>query len=83
MYYYTYIYVGDDYKSGPFNVTIPTGETTAYFNISVIDDDVFEADESFSVTIDPSSLSSTLLLRPSCLLIIRIVDDDGGELLTM
>ena len=71
------MYVGDDFESGPFNITIPAGESQVSFNISIIDDDVFEGNESFSVTIDPSSLPSRIILFSTCLLNVTIVDDDG------
>ena len=71
---------GDDYVPGPFVVTIPTGDASFIFNISIIDDDIFEANESFSVTIDPSSLPSRVLVQPECVLMVTIVDDDGESL---
>ena len=74
----TLLYIGnEDYKHGPFNVTIPTGETSVLFNISIIDDNVFEGNESFSITIDSFSLPSRVLLQPDCMLMVMVVDNDG------
>ena len=87
MYVSTYVCIcyciitgGDDYQRGPFSVTIPAGEISVPFNISIIDDNIFEENESFTLTIESSSLPSRFLLQPDCVLIITIVDNDGGEL---
>ena len=68
---------GDDYEPGPFSVIIPAGEISVTFNISIIDDNIFEANESFTLTIDSSSLPSRVLVQPDCVLMVTIVDDDG------
>ena len=72
-----YITGGEDYEPGPFNVTIPAGEITVSFNISVINDNIFEGNESFNIDVDPSSLPSGVLVQPHSMLMITIVDDDG------
>ena len=41
---------------GPYSVTIPAGQTNASFNISIIDDDIPENDETFVIAINSSSL---------------------------
>ena len=69
----------DDYESETFNITIPAGEINVPFNISIIDDNTLEANESFSLTIDSSSLPSRVLLQPDCMLTVTIVDDDDSE----
>ena len=76
---HTYVTTGgDDYITGPVNVTIPTGETSVSYNISLVnDDDIFEANETFFLRIDPSSLPSRLLVQPDCTTVVTIVDDDG------
>ena len=68
---------GDDYETGLFNVTIPAGEISVPFNISIIDNNIFEANESFTLTIDSSSLPSRVPVWRDCMLMITIVDDDG------
>ena len=42
---------GVDYNSGPYTVTFPIGSTIASFDITIIDDNVFEFDEIFNVSI--------------------------------
>ena len=60
-----------------FNVAIPAGDTSIKFNISIIDDNLFERDESFFVTVDSSTLPSRILVQPDCMAVVTIVDDDG------
>ena len=47
---------GDDYHSGPYEVTFPAGVTIVSFNISIHDDDEYEDDEKFILTINSDSL---------------------------
>ena len=69
---------GDDYEPGPFSVTVPAGEKSVPFNISIIiDDNIFEGNETFSLTINSSSLPSRVSVQPNCMAMITIVDDDG------
>ena len=68
---------GNDYVSGPFNITFPAGRTSANFNISIHNDNIFETNESLSLTVDPSSLPSRVMLQSDCMLVITIVDNDG------
>ena len=47
-------------------------------NISIIDDDTFEGNESFILTIiNSSSLPSRVSVKSDCMAIVTIVDDDG------
>ena len=43
---------GGDYKHGPYTVAVPDNVTDFTFNIPIIDDDVMEPDEEFTVVID-------------------------------
>ena len=69
---------GDDYEIGSLHITIPAGEINVPINISIIHDNVFEGNESFSLSLDPSSLPSRVL--GVCLLMVTIVDDSEGKL---
>ena len=74
--------ISEDYESGPFNVTIPAGEIRVPFNISIIDDNIFEANESFSLSINSSFPPCQELLTSDCNLTVTIVIvDNDGELL--
>ena len=71
----------DDYESGPFNVTIPIRKNTVTFNLSIVDDNIFEGTETFTLTIDSFSLPSKVSLQTGCMLMVTIVDDDGELLI--
>ena len=51
-------YVGGDvdYNSGPYSVQFDAGVTSALMNVSIHDDDILEADESFNLSINADSL---------------------------
>ena len=67
----------DDYESGSFSITILAGEIRASYNILIINNNIFEASESFSLSISSSSLPSKALIEPDCMLVVTIVDDNG------
>ena len=43
-----------DYTSGPYSVTFPAGVTISYLNIPINDDNIFENNENFMLTINSS-----------------------------
>ena len=45
---------GIDYTSGPYSVTILAGEISASLNITIIDDNIPELDETFEIAINSS-----------------------------
>ena len=66
-----------DYGSGPYTVTFPAGVTSVPFNVSIIDDMIFEGNEDFMLTIDPSSLIPTgVTVGSPDQATVTIVDDD-------
>ena len=66
-----------DYISGPYNVTFPVGQTTATFNVPINDDDIFEIDENFILTINPSLLPTRITtVGNSGQATVTIVDND-------
>ena len=74
---------GNDYEPDTaFSIEIPSGEISVPFSISIFGDAIlfdepeFEGNESFNLIIDSSSLPSGLI--SPCMLLITIVDDDGG-----
>ena len=67
---------GVDYNSGPYTVTFTAGQTTASFNVPINNDNIFEASEMFTLTIEPPSLSSRVTLSSSVTLTATILDDD-------
>ena len=65
----------DDYISGPFNITIPAGQANVSFNTQINNDDIYEQNEEFIVTIDQSSLLSGVRTASPNMATVVIVDD--------
>ena len=65
-----------DYGSGPYTVTFFAGESSTLFEVPINDDNIFEASETFSITIDQSSLPNRRILVASSPLTTTILDDD-------
>ena len=74
-YYINYFTGGVDYDSGPYNILFPAGETSVIFNVMIKDDDLFENDETFNLTINPSSGVS--IINPAQVT-VTITDDEGN-----
>ena len=66
-----------DYGSRPYEVTFTAGTTEASFNVSLTDDNIFERNEKFMITIDPSSLPSNVTVGDPDQVTVTIVDNDG------
>ena len=62
-------------------MTIPIRKNTFAFNLSIVDDNIFEGTETFTLTIDSFSLPSQVSLQADCVLMVTIVDDDGELLM--
>jgi hypothetical protein len=66
---------GSDYTAASSTLTFAQGQTTRTFNVSMINDNVFETSESFSVNItDPSGATGQLLSPASAS--VTLQDDD-------
>ena len=68
---------GIDYDSGPYTITVPARQIYVSFNVSIIDDNTLELNETFTLTIDPSSLVSHLNVSNPDHSTVIIVDNDG------
>ena len=55
---------------------IPDGSTYAEFEIPIINDNDYEANEEFRVTIDPLSLPYGVILGSTADTVVTIMDDD-------
>ena len=66
-----------DYGLGPYEVTFTAGTTEASFNVSLTDDNIFERNVKFMITIDPSSLPNNVTVGDPGEATITIVDNDG------
>ena len=66
-----------------YNVTIPAGQITTPFNISITDDNVLERNESFNIFIIPELLPSDISLGNPNRTTVTIVDDDSKSLVSL
>lgn len=68
---------GDDYGSGPYNVTFAAEETMAQFSVPITDDDLVEEEEKFSLDITSTSLPLNVNIGDPEKATVTIMDDDG------
>ena len=66
-----------DYGSGPYVITIPAGMAMVPFNISITDDNIYEGDENFMITIDPSTLPDDVSVGNPGEATVTIPDDNS------
>ena len=65
-----------DYTSGPYTVTIPAGQTTATFNVSINNDNTLEGNENSMLTINETALPDDVTRGNPGEATVTIVDDD-------
>lgn len=65
-----------DNNSGPYTITIPATETSASFEIAIVDNNILETDEDFILTIQPLDSSNVTIGNTQQTTVI-ILDDDG------
>ena len=65
-----------DYGSGPYTVTFSAGEISVPFDIPINDDMISEANEDFTLTIDPSSLPTGGTVGSPGSAVVTIIDND-------
>ena len=70
---------GTDYGSGPYTVTFVAGQTRTVFNVPLNNDDYYEGNENFVVTINSSSLPSRVTPGNPNQATVTIVDNDGKD----
>ena len=69
-------FVGGDYNSGNYTVEIPASRSVVSFNVSITDDNVFEGNENFTLSLTvPLSTEGILVGEPRRTTVI-IIDDD-------
>ena len=64
-----------DYTSGPYSITFPTGVMSISFSISINDDNIFEENENFTLTIN-SSLPTGVMVGNPGQATVTIVNND-------
>ena len=67
---------GADYEAGPYHVTIPKGEISAEFCITIINDTSFEGDEVFIIEFKGSALNPDVVLIDPYQTTVTILDDE-------
>ena len=69
-----------DYDSGPHTMIIPAGNIIAVFDVSITDDNMFEMNETFKLSIETTSLPRKVFVsaadRFPSRTTVYIVDDD-------
>ena len=68
---------GDDYDSGPYNVTFIAGTTSVSFDVPIIDDDIVESRETFNLAVTSSSLPNNVYRGVPNVTTVTILDDEG------
>ena len=69
-----------DYMGERFPVSFDTEDTRATFSIPIINDDVYEPDEDFSLVLEiPRSTQDILVVRGDKFLANVIIEDDESE----
>ena len=66
-----------DYTSGSYNVIFPAGITSASFDVSIIDDNILESNETFSLNIIHHLLPTKVTRGNPKTSTVTIVDDDS------
>ena len=70
--------LGDvDYNDGPYTIVFLAGEIRVTFNIKIIDDNILEHNEIFSLDITSPSISSKVLLGEISQTRVTILNDDS------
>ena len=65
-----------DFTSGPYTITFPAGQTTATFDVPINDDNIYEINEDFMLTIDETSLPTGVTRGSPGEATVTIVDND-------
>ena len=78
-----YLGGNEDYVSGPYFVKLTAGLTYFPFEVSIVDDDKWEENENFFLTIDESSLPCNVTVGNQHKSTINILDDidDSKEII--
>lgn len=71
----------NDYGSGPYTVTFPAGMTTAYFVVPIINDDLLEGNETFTLTLNPLLLPNDVIAGHPAEATVTIIDGAGKQIM--
>ena len=73
---YTLLVGIEDYIAGAYSAMFHAGTTNAAINIMINDDNIFENNENFTLTINSSSLPSNVNVGDVSEAAVTIIDDD-------
>ena len=68
---------GSDFIFVPNNIFFPAGVTRVTFNVTIIEDDILERDEFFSLSVDPLTLPDRVTVDNFTDTTITIMNDDS------
>ena len=68
-----------DYVVRPFSLTFTSGVTAIPLKVEIIDDDIFEGDEHFFLTIDSSALPNNVITGDHNEFIVILSDFQDGK----
>ena len=72
-----------DYHPRPFSITFRASVNSIPVIVGLIDDNTFEGNENFTLTIDPSSLPNNVMVtEPSKVVVVISDDNDGRSVIT-
>ena len=69
--------IGEDYNSGTFTVQFKAETTRTSFSVSIKEDNKFEGNENFTLSINSSSLPSRVAVTNPGQATVTIVDDES------
>ena len=72
-----------DYQLRPFSLTFTASVNAIPVIVVFIDDNVFEGNENFTLTIDPSSLPNNVMVTQPSEVVVVISDNNDGRCLSM
>ena len=64
-------------------MTIPAGQISVPFDVPINDDNVFEKNEEFLLTIDQSSSLNVVIISNPIVTIVNISDNENGKLFSI
>lgn len=70
-----------DYHSGPYTITFPVNWTQFLLNVTTVNDSTLENNETFTLTINSSSLPINVKPGRFMQATVTIEDDDGNHII--
>ena len=69
--------IGEDYNSVTFTIEFNTGRTHAPFSVAIKEDELFERNENFTLSINSSSLPNKVTITNPDQATVTIVDNES------